>query len=423
MKFKPTVILATFVVTMGLLLGASTAQAAEVFLEGDSVIRIENLEVFNEITEETILYNVDFVYDTAINVYGENLDYDFPIAGNATSARTAVLNALNANNPIPGGAGPQSSERFHIGNMNSVGRVIAFAGEKTAEVWQECTTNDCLLAGTDGKRGVAVLDPDDPFTYADFTPAQGATPGSATLISPQFNITESNPTYTWKAVENSSLYFLWIEPADGDEMIFVDVYSAEEVNCGGGTGECSVTPETVLAYGSYTWQILTANSFGIGRQSDWLLFSVVENLPPGPTVFLEGDSVIRIENQPLNNRTNGTSTYYNVDFVFDSAVGVYGENLDFDFTFTDEDLFQASDAVQRTLSNNSTVPLGAGPYGVPQFIIGGAVADNVVVVAGSANYTGKFWSDCGNQSGCMNGIKVVYRNDLFTYAKFTEVPQ
>ena len=64
MKFKPTVILATFVVTMGLLLGASAAQAATVDLEDATAVRINNLEV------DGTLYNVTFTAGTWPDVYG-----------------------------------------------------------------------------------------------------------------------------------------------------------------------------------------------------------------------------------------------------------------------------------------------------------------------------------------------------------------
>ncbi len=129
MKFKLTVLLATFVVTMGLLLGTSTAQAATVILgDDDNVIGIENLPVFNEITEETILYNVDFVYDTALNVYATG-EFDFPDRTMAILATLAVRDALNANEPIPLAAGPRSTSDFFIGNDVDRGIVVAAGSE------------------------------------------------------------------------------------------------------------------------------------------------------------------------------------------------------------------------------------------------------------------------------------------------------
>ena len=64
MKLKPTVFLATFVVTLGLLLGASAAQAATVDLEDDTAVRINSLEV------DGTLYNVTFTAGTWPDVYG-----------------------------------------------------------------------------------------------------------------------------------------------------------------------------------------------------------------------------------------------------------------------------------------------------------------------------------------------------------------
>jgi len=48
MKLKPAVILATFVVALGLLLGTSAARATEVILDGDgNVLQILDLPVTN----------------------------------------------------------------------------------------------------------------------------------------------------------------------------------------------------------------------------------------------------------------------------------------------------------------------------------------------------------------------------------------
>jgi hypothetical protein len=59
-------VLAAVAVAMGLLLGASTAQAADVFLDGDTVTRIENLEVFDDQGGVTV-YDVDFRFDTGFS--------------------------------------------------------------------------------------------------------------------------------------------------------------------------------------------------------------------------------------------------------------------------------------------------------------------------------------------------------------------
>ena len=46
--------------------------------EDGNVTRIENLPVFDDLADATIIYNVDFVYGAATEVYGGNLEFDFP---------------------------------------------------------------------------------------------------------------------------------------------------------------------------------------------------------------------------------------------------------------------------------------------------------------------------------------------------------
>ena len=177
MKLKPTVLLATFVVTMGLLLGTSAAQATEVILDGDNVIQILDLPVTDENTGKTRIYNVDFVYDTAINVYGSGLDSDFPPPGGDETiilALAAVNNALNFNVPIPPAAGPLGDKQFFIGYKEEDGLFVAIGGENFAGVWEPCATG-CINVG-EIKTGVTLLQPSETVTYADFTAATGGDP-------------------------------------------------------------------------------------------------------------------------------------------------------------------------------------------------------------------------------------------------------
>ena len=103
--------------------------------------------------------------------------------------------------------------------------------------------------------------------------ASGAVPEPATLISPSGTITDNTPTYTWNAVADSTEYRLWVE--DSTETIkFVQWYTAEEVGCVDGTGQCSVTPETVLADDSHEWWIRTWNDNGDGPWSAALSITV-----------------------------------------------------------------------------------------------------------------------------------------------------
>ena len=266
MKLKRLVILLTVVVTMGLLLGTSAAQAANVILDDDgNVIGIENLPLPDENSGETIFYNVDFVYDTALNVYATG-EFDFPDRTMAILATLAVRDALNANEPIPLAAGPRSTSDFFIGNDVDRGIVVAAGSEIIEGVWKDCTPSLCVF-------GVAALRPNSRFTYADFTVAQDAPPEPATLISPKDTISESNPTYTWNAVENSTWYRLWVNDSTGNNVI--DGYdTAGSANCGDSTGECSVTPPTALGDGIHHWWIQTYNEFGWGEWSAQMYFFV-----------------------------------------------------------------------------------------------------------------------------------------------------
>ena len=93
MKLKPTVLLATFVVTMGLLLGASAALAEPiVILDGNSATHIQNLDVGGT------LYNVTFLRTSADNLYGDPPVFDFSDDVSAREAKNAVNLALNTDN-------------------------------------------------------------------------------------------------------------------------------------------------------------------------------------------------------------------------------------------------------------------------------------------------------------------------------------
>ena len=166
MKFKLTVLLATFVVTMGLLLGTSTAQAATVITNDEgNVIAIENLEVIVFPTERKV-YDVDFVDDTASGVYGTGFDFDFPLTVDALSAVAAVNNALTAHDPPVLGAGPQGSDQYFIGWLKIAAFVYAAGGENFSEgAWGDCEDG---CAG-----GLRVMGSNESFTWAKFTEVPG----------------------------------------------------------------------------------------------------------------------------------------------------------------------------------------------------------------------------------------------------------
>jgi hypothetical protein len=123
-----------------------TAQAVTVILDGNNVIRIENLPVTNQLEEVTV-YNVDFVFDSGIGVYGSNFDFTFTQEEDAVLALKATMDALNANNPTPTGAGPVGTDQFFIGvefdDTSQVPVIAALGGENILGLWDQCDT-DCI---------------------------------------------------------------------------------------------------------------------------------------------------------------------------------------------------------------------------------------------------------------------------------------
>jgi hypothetical protein len=87
------------------------------------------------------------------------------------------------------------------------------------------------------------------FAYSEersFTTECAIPPGAPTLLSPEGDIDDNTPTYTWEEESNATWYQLAVnEDAGGN--IFLQWYASEEV-CN--EGSCSVTPETPLVNGN-----------------------------------------------------------------------------------------------------------------------------------------------------------------------------
>ena len=164
--------LAASSIVIGLLLGTSMAQAAEVCLDGNTVTRIENLEVFGEGSDVQV-YDVEFRFETGLDVYGQNLD-DFPFTGanreeDALLVMRAINNALQGNSPVPSSAGVSSQNIYFIGvdreSEYSLTLIAAVGGEyRVNAVWEACGVPDCIA-------GAVVLGADVQYTWADLTQA------------------------------------------------------------------------------------------------------------------------------------------------------------------------------------------------------------------------------------------------------------
>jgi hypothetical protein len=136
--------------------------------------------------------------------------------------------------------------------------------------------------------GVSTHDP-GPVTRGllkDLGWSVGTPPGPTTLISPSGPIDNTKPTtYTWNAVKSSSDYYLWVNGPSG--KVFSQWYTAAEANCAGGAVPCSVTSDTTLAIGNYTWWVLTYNSDGLGFWSTPLNFSLGKSTLISPSGRIE----------------------------------------------------------------------------------------------------------------------------------------
>ena len=113
-----------------------------------------------------------------------------------------------------------------------------------------------------------------------FSVTTGGVPSKATLLSPSGTVTDTTPTYTWNAVENSSWYRLWVNDSSGNKI--KKWYTASQAGCAGGTGTCSVSPVATLASGSSKWWVQTWNTAGYGQWSSVKNFVVVHTPPPPP---------------------------------------------------------------------------------------------------------------------------------------------
>ena len=107
----------------------------------------------------------------------------------------------------------------------------------------------------------------------NFTVGTGAPPPAATLVSPNGNITDTTPTYTWNAVLGSTWYYLWVDDSAGN--VIQQWYTAADAGCASGIGTCSVTPTTTLAFGNATWWIQTWNNAGLGPWSSGMTFTII----------------------------------------------------------------------------------------------------------------------------------------------------
>jgi hypothetical protein len=158
------------ILTMGVLAlslaGAGTATAASVNVDGSgNVLSITNL--FFAFDNDPRFLDVNFVRDTAHNLYGPNLNnLPFDLNEEAVVALVQVMAELNDTNPVPPGASTFSDEFFWIGVDEENDFLAAIGAEFFSGVpdeWKLCET-DCAFGGRP-------LNPDVTETYATFSPS------------------------------------------------------------------------------------------------------------------------------------------------------------------------------------------------------------------------------------------------------------
>jgi secreted trypsin-like serine protease len=150
----------------------------------------------------------------------------------------------------------------------------------------------------------------NPAGYGPWTPGKAFSttippaPGAANLVSPNGNITDTTPTYTWNAVSGASHYYLWVNAPTGNGFI-KQWYLATNV-CSGGT--CSVEHPTALKGGAHAWYIRTWNSTGYGPWSAAMNFMV--NPPGAATPGSPNGNIIDTSPTYTWNVVAGATHYY-----------------------------------------------------------------------------------------------------------------
>jgi hypothetical protein len=104
-------------------------------------------------------------------------------------------------------------------------------------------------------------------------------PAATVLVSPinGVNVSTYTPTYTWNEVAGATYYYLWVN-APGGKNVIKQWYTSAQANCNGTI--CSITPSTVLAVDTHTWEVQTWNPAGYGPWSSIATFDVTAPVVP-----------------------------------------------------------------------------------------------------------------------------------------------
>ncbi len=97
-------------------------------------------------------------------------------------------------------------------------------------------------------------------------------PPAATLVSPNSEVNDARPVFTWNAVSEATWYYVWVRDSNtqsGSPRI-ANWVTPNTAGCGSGTGTCSWQADKDLAEGNATWWINTWNeAVGSGNLGPW----------------------------------------------------------------------------------------------------------------------------------------------------------
>lgn len=151
------------------------------------------------------------------------------------------------------------------------------------------------------------------FTVPDET----SPPPAATLVSPDSDIDDVRPTFTWNAVSTATWYYVWVRDSNtqsGDPRIAKWV-TPKTAGCESGTGTCSWAADKDLASGNATWWINTWNeAVGSGNLGPWssgMSFSVATGTPPAAEL-ISPDSEVETKRPTFEWEAVPEATWYYV---------------------------------------------------------------------------------------------------------------
>ncbi len=169
----------------------------------------------------------------------------------------------------------------------SMGGTIDAAGQLSGTftivtMWQSSGTFTGTLAGNSltGTFNGAVVSGETCHINGSMSATTSSLPPAGTTpVTPSGNLATTTPAYTWNAVAAATAYRIWVNDSTGFQ--FTTSVTAAEAGCSGGTGTCSVTPQTPLSPGRGHWYVQTWNAAGYGPWSNGLSFTVLSSSSVG----------------------------------------------------------------------------------------------------------------------------------------------